>query len=123
MAVAAQFSPDFIGGPYFQDNLRALAKDGRLVMLASLGGMKVPEVSLLPILKKRLSILGSTLRSRSLEYQCRLSQETGAFLSERLQDGRIRPVVDKVFPADEVNEAHAYMEANKNQGKIVLQLP
>lgn len=113
---------DFIGGPYFQDNLQSLSKDGRLVMLASLGGMKVSEANLLPILQKRLSIFGSTLRSRSLEYQCRLTQETAGFLLPRLQDGRIRPVIDRVYPIAEVQDAHSYMESNKNQGKIVLKL-
>ena len=113
---------DFVAGPYFQDNLQSLALDGRLVMLATLGGVKVPEANLLPILQKRLSILGSTLRSRSLEYQCKLTQETADFLLPRLQDGRIQPVVDKVFPFKEVNEAHAYMEENRNQGKIILSL-
>lgn len=113
---------DFIAAPYFQDNLSSLKTDGRLVMLALLGGPKLPETNLAPILQKRISILGSTLRSRSLEYQCRLSQELATFLLPRLKEGIINPVVDTVFPWEEVSEAHAYMEANKNQGKIVLEV-
>lgn len=113
---------DFIGGPYFTDNLKTLATDGRLVLLASLGGMKVPEANLLPVLLKRLSIFGSTLRSRSPEYQSRLTQEMANFILPCLKDGRIRPVVDSVFPVERAAEAHEYMEANKNQGKIVLDL-
>lgn len=113
---------DFVAAPYFQDNLSSLKTDGRLVMLALLGGPKLSEANLAPVLQKRVSILGSTLRSRSLEYQCRLSQELATFLLPRLQEGKVKPVVDTVFPWAEVSAAHAYMEANKNQGKIVLDL-
>ncbi|WP_017730289.1 NAD(P)H-quinone oxidoreductase [Nafulsella turpanensis] len=111
---------DFVAAPYFQDNLSALRKDGRLVMLALLGGVKLPEANLLPILQKRLSIMGSTLRSRSPEYQARLTRELADFMLPRLRDGRIRPVIDKVYPWEKVNEAHAYMEENKSKGKIIL---
>ena len=97
---------DFVAAPYFQDNLASLKTDGRLVMLALLGGPKLSEANLAPVLQKRLSILGSTLRSRSLEYQCRLSQEMANFLLPRLKEGKIKPVVDKVFPLEEVSEAH-----------------
>lgn len=113
---------DFIAAPYFQDNVSSLRTDGRLVMLALLGGPKLQEGNLAPLLQKRLSILGSTLRSRSQEYQRRLSRELANFLLPRLQDGRIKPVIDTVFSWKEAEEAHAYMEANKNKGKIVLDL-
>lgn len=111
---------DFVAAPYFQDNLSCLRTDGRMVMLALLGGVKLPEANLLPILQKRLSILGSTLRSRSPEYQARLTRELADFMLPRLRNGRIRPVVDKVYPWEEANEAHAYMEENKSRGKIIL---
>ncbi len=114
---------DFIAAPYFQDNLSSLGTDGRLVMLALLGGPKLQEGNLAPILQKRLSTIGSTLRSRSQEYQRKLSQELAAFLMPMLESGRIKPVIDTVFPWEEVEAAHDYMEANKNIGKIVLELP
>jgi tumor protein p53-inducible protein 3 len=114
---------DFIAAPYFQDNLGCLRTDGRLVMLALLGGPKLQEGNLAPVLQKRLSILGSTLRSRSQEYQRKLSKELAAFLIPKLESGQVKPVVDTLFPWNEVKAAHAYMEANKNTGKIVLELP
>ena len=113
---------DFVAAPYFQDNLECLATDGRLVMLALLGGVKVPEANLVPVLRKRLSILGSTLRSRSTDYQIKLTEDLSKFLLPRLQEGKIKPVIDTIFPWEEVNEAHALMEQNKNKGKIVLEV-
>ena len=113
---------DFVAAPYFQDNLECLATDGRLVMLALLGGVKVPEANLVPVLRKRLSILGSTLRSRSAEYQIKLTEDLSKFLLPRLQERKIKPVIDKIFPWEEVNEAHSLMEQNKNKGKIVLEI-
>lgn len=114
---------DFIAAPYFQDNLSSLTTDGRLVMLALLGGAKADELNLVPVLQKRLSILGSTLRSRNQDYQRRLTADLAPFLLPRLQDSTLKPVIDKIFAWKEVNEAHAYMEANKNKGKIILKLP
>lgn len=114
---------DFIAAPYFQDNLSSLSTDGRLIMLALLGGPKLQQANLAPVLQKRLSIIGSTLRSRSQEYQRRLCRELADFLLPRLQDGRIQVVIDTVFPWKEADAAHAHMEANKNKGKIVLELP
>ena len=113
---------DFVAAPYFQDNLASLRTDGRMVMLALLGGVKLPEANLLPILQKRLSIMGSTLRSRSPEYQARLTKELAGFMLPRLRDGRIRPVIDKVYSWDKANEAHTYMEENKSKGKIILSI-
>lgn len=114
---------DFIAAPYFQDNLSSLRTDGRLVMLALLSGPKIQEANLAPVLQKRLHILGSTLRSRSQEYQRKLSKELAAFLIPRLESGLVKPVIDTLFPWNEVEAAHAHMEANKNIGKIVLELP
>lgn len=113
---------DFIAAPYFQDNLASLAADGRLVMLALLGGPKADGLNLGPVLQKRLSILGSTLRSRSQDYQRRLTADLAQFLLPCLQEGSIKPVVDQVFPLEQVNKAHAYMEENRNKGKIILKL-
>jgi putative PIG3 family NAD(P)H quinone oxidoreductase len=110
---------DFIAADYWQDNLQSLTTDGRLVMLALLGGHKI-EGSLAPILQKRLSILGSTLRSRSVEYQSRLTEDLARFLLPKLEDGSIKPVIDTILPWQEVAEAHRKIEANGNAGKIVL---
>ncbi|GJM29264.1 MAG: NAD(P)H quinone oxidoreductase [Cyclobacteriaceae bacterium] len=111
---------DFIGASYFQKNLQSLTRDGRLIMLGLLGGHKPLDVNLGPILFNRLTIIGSTLRSRSLDYRTRLVQDFQAHCYQHLQDGRLSPIIDRVFPWQSVKEAHQYMEENKNMGKIVL---
>ena len=113
---------DFIAGPYFKQNIECLRLDGRLVLLASMGGGKVADFDLRQILVKRLQVIGSTLRSRTRDYQIRLTQEMSAFAMPLFESGAIRPVVDTVFDWQEVAEAHRYMEANKNIGKIVLRI-
>ncbi|WP_114778323.1 NAD(P)H-quinone oxidoreductase [Botryobacter ruber] len=113
---------DFIAGPYFNDNLDCLRTDGRLVLLATLGGGKVADFDLRKLLAKRLQVTGSTLRSRSRDYQVKLTQELSAFALGRFVSGKLKPVIDSVFDWQEVAEAHRYMEANKNTGKIVLRV-
>jgi len=113
---------DFISAPYFKDNIKSLAVDGRLIILASLGGGKIDDFDLRQILTKRLSIIGSTLRARSLEYQINLNKEFINFAYEKFESGKLRPVIDKIFNWKEVAIAHQYMEANKNAGKIVLKI-
>ena len=113
---------DFIGAGYFQRNLEVLGMDGRLVMLAFLGGVKVPELNLAAILRKRLQVTGSTLRSRSFEYKRELTDALKNFAWPLFESGRLKPVIDSVFSWEEVAEAHRYMEANRNQGKIILEI-
>lgn len=111
---------DFIGTSYFKKNLASLAVDGRLVMLGFLGGTGSEDLSMVPILAKRLTIMGSTLRSRSLQYRGKLVHDFREHCSSHLKTGRLNPVIDRVFPWEKVKEAHRYMEANKNCGKIIL---
>lgn len=113
---------DFIAAPYFQQNIEALAVDGRMVILALMGGTKVPGFNLAKMLRKRLSVMGSTLRARSQDYQIKLTQDLAAFALPLIEQGKIKPVVDSVFDWAEAAEAHRYMEANKNVGKIVLKM-
>ncbi|MEO0896535.1 MAG: NAD(P)H-quinone oxidoreductase [Bacteroidota bacterium] len=113
---------DFIAGPYFQRNLDSLALDGRMVMLALLGGVKPEHINLAPILRKRLKIMGSTLRNRSLDYKIRLTRDFEAFAWNRFQSGHLKPVIHKVMDWTEIVEAHKLMEANVNAGKIVLKV-
>ncbi|AHM61009.1 NADPH:quinone reductase-like protein [Flammeovirgaceae bacterium 311] len=110
---------DFIGADYWQQNLKSLAVDGRLVMLAFLGGATA-EVNLAPLLRKRLSVYGSTLRSRSLSYQAALTKDLSAFLLPRLESSELKPVVHQTFGWQQATEAHQEMEQNKNIGKIVI---
>ncbi len=113
---------DVIGGPYFQKNLQTLRPDGRMVMLALMGGAKPRETDLSPVLAKRLSILGSTLRSRNLDYKIALTKDFQTFAWPLFNNGHLRPVIDSVMDWKEVAEAHARMDANQNQGKIVLRV-
>ena len=113
---------DFIAGPYFEKNIDCLRTDGRLVILASLGGGKVEDIDLRKILVKRLQVIGSTLRSRTKDYQIRLTQDMSNFAMPHFKNGTIKPVVDSVYDWQDVAEAHRYMESNKNIGKIVLRV-
>lgn len=113
---------DFIAGPYYKMNIDSLNIDGRMVLLATLGGGLVDEIDLRNILSKRLTITGSALRSRTREYQIKLTKEFAGFALEKFESGILKPVVDKVFDMSEVSLAHKYMEENKNTGKIVLKI-
>lgn len=113
---------DPVGAPYWEPNLKVLALDGRLVIIAMMGGTRVSDGRLGPILSKRLQITGSTLRSRSREFKARLTAEFAGFALPRLGDGRLRPVIDRVYDWTDVADAHAYMASNRNRGKIVLRV-
>lgn len=111
---------DFIGAPYWEQNIRVLNTDGRLVYLSFLGGHKIEKMSLAPILKKRLQIMGSTLRSRPDAYKIRLTQEFTNHTHELFEQGVLQPIIDKTFDWKDTEKAHQYMSNNKNTGKIVL---
>lgn len=111
---------DFVGAPYLEKNLQCIALEGRIVKLAAMGGARVKDVSLAPILRKRLQITGSTLRSRSMEYKHRLAADFRKRAWPGFADRSLRAVVDMIYDWEEVADAHKYMEANANVGKIVL---
>lgn len=113
---------DFIGAPYWDQNVQALAADGWIVLLATMGGFRIPEFNLRDLFTKRASLITSTLRSRSLDYKILLSQEFHHYAETRFIRGDLRPVVDRVFDWQDVAEAHRYMEENRNMGKIVLRV-
>lgn len=113
---------DFIGGSYFKQNINCLCRDGRLIQLAHMEAKKIQDFDLRKILTKRLTIKGSTLRSRSLDYQTQLTKDLFNYAYQKFTDRTILPVIDKVFNWQEAEDAHRYMEANKNAGKIVLKV-
>jgi len=113
---------DFIGAPYFHDNVASLAVDGRIVQLATLGGATVESVSLRDLMAKRVQLLATTLRSRSLAYKVELTQEFAADVLPRFVDGDLQPVIDSVYDWSEAGAAHRRMENNQNAGKIVLRV-
>jgi putative PIG3 family NAD(P)H quinone oxidoreductase len=110
---------DPVGGATLAGNVRVLARRGRLVLIATMGGGSA-ELDLRALLTKRLRIVGSTLRARSLAEKADL---TAAFVRDvlpGLAEGRLRPIVDSVFPLERAADAHRRMAANANVGKIVL---
>ncbi len=113
---------DFIGAPYFEMNINSLALDGRLVLLAMMGGSKVDSFNLSHLFRKRIHFKTSTLRSRSLAYKSELTQSFVRDFMPLLEDGSIGPIIDRVFDWSSANEAHEYMAANKNTGKLVLRV-
>lgn len=111
---------DFIGAPYWDQNLALLATDGRLVNLSLLGGSKLKSTSLTPILLKRLTVTGSTLRNRSDEYKMRLTSDFHSYTMDLFEDGTIQPVIDRIYSWEDVEKAHKRMANNRNIGKIIL---
>jgi len=109
---------DVLGGPAFADNLAVLAPRGRLVMLGFLQGPQA-EVSLQPILSKRLEVIGTTMRVRSLEERIPLVREFSERVVPWFSTG-MRPIIAAVYPFTAIAEAHAVMERDENFGKIEL---
>jgi NADPH:quinone reductase len=110
---------DMVGGDYLPRNVRALALEGRLVMIAHQAGPKV-ELNFAQVMVKRLTITGSTLRPQSLEAKARIAAALRREVWPLLDAGRIAPVVDRSFPLEAAAEAHAYLESSAHIGKIVL---
>ena len=111
---------DCIGAPYLHKNLQVLRTDGRMVLLAMMGGALAESLDLRLVLGKRLNLHGSTLRNRSREYKVRLTRDLHAFAWPRFAEGTLHPVLDVAFPIEEAAQAHQYMEENRNTGKIAL---
>ena len=112
---------DFIGAAYWERNLRSLKTGGRLVLVGLMGGVKV-EANLGLLMTKRLQVFGSVLRSRSLADKIAITQRFRSKWLPLLAAGRIKPIVDRVFPLAQVADAHRYMEENRNFGKIILEV-
>jgi putative PIG3 family NAD(P)H quinone oxidoreductase len=112
---------DLVGGSYLAANLDALGMKGRLMLVGTTGG----QSAALPfgvVMGKRLRILGTVLRGRSLEEKARATRRFAAHVVPLLARGIVRPVIDKVYRMDEVREAHERMESNASFGKIVLKI-
>jgi NADPH2:quinone reductase len=110
---------DMVAGPYVARELDCLAEDGRLVIIAVQGGVKA-EINAGMVLRRRLTITGSTLRPRPIAFKTAIAQSLRAKVWPLLADGRIQPVIFRVFPAAEAAQAHALMESNRHIGKLVL---
>ena len=112
---------DPVGGTYLNQNLALLKENGRLVNIGLLGG-NIAEINMAPILGKSLRLIGSRLRSRPLAEKIRITQQFKERFWPMLEGGRLRPVIDTVFPIEEAQAAHAYVRENRNTGKVILEV-
>ncbi|MGO8857272.1 MAG: NAD(P)H-quinone oxidoreductase [Steroidobacteraceae bacterium] len=110
---------DMVGGNYFDRNLQVAAVEGRLVIIAMLGGSRA-ELKLNTLLTKRLTVTGSTLRSRTVEEKAAIADAVRSNVWPLLESGRVHPVIHATFPLAEAAAAHALMESSNHIGKIVL---
>jgi tumor protein p53-inducible protein 3 len=113
---------DFIGASYFRKNLACLKLDGRWVLIGLLGGAELEKLNLMELMQKRVQLKGTLLTPRTDQYKAELTKD---FVSQALplfEQGELKPIVDHVFPMQEVQQAHLRMETNKNIGKIILKM-
>jgi NADPH:quinone reductase-like Zn-dependent oxidoreductase len=110
---------DFIGATYLEQNLQVLNTWGRLIFLATLGGAQA-NVNIGMLMAKRISLRGSHLRSRTLEEKLAVTRRFATGVLPLLASGKVKPIIDQVYPLKEVRAAHVAMGANKNFGKLIL---
>ncbi len=110
---------DMVGGDYLQRNISALAPDGRLVQIAFLKGSKA-ELDLMPVMLKRLTVTGSTLRARPVAEKASIAAALKAKVWPLLEAGQLKPVIHTTLPLAQAAEAHRLMESNRHIGKIIL---
>ncbi|NEI73351.1 zinc-binding dehydrogenase [Rhizobium lusitanum] len=113
---------DMIGAAYLEKNLASLARDGCLSIIAFLGGAVAEKVNLQPIMVKRLTVTGSTMRPRTAEEKRAVRDDLFSQVWPLLDEGTIAPVIHKVFAFDDVVEAHRLLETSDHIGKIMLKL-
>jgi NADPH:quinone reductase len=112
---------DFIGAPYMEQNLQALAMWGRLVFLATMGGVQA-NVNIGLLMGKRISMRGVTMRTRTLEEKLAVTHRFATSVLPLLASGKVKPIIEKVYPLEEIGEAHRVMGENRNFGKLVVRV-
>lgn len=110
---------DPVGGSYLDANIKALARYGRLVNIGLLGGPR-GEINMGLVLRNRLHIVGSTLRSRSPAEKIKITRQFESSYWPLLRSGELKPIIDTTFPIEQAQQAHAYVAQNKNIGKVIL---
>jgi NADPH2:quinone reductase len=110
---------DMVGGDYVPRELKCLADEGRLIFIASLGGVKA-EIDIFEIQRRRIVISGSTLRPRPIEFKGAIARNLREKIWPLIEAGKIKPVIYKTFPLAQAAEAHRLMESSQHIGKIVL---
>lgn len=112
---------DFIGAPYLEQNLEVLTLWGRIVFLSTMGGMQT-NINLGMLMAKRISMRGVTLRTRTLEEKLGVTRRFATSVLPLLASGKVKPVIEQVYPLEEIGKAHAAMGENRNFGKLVLRV-
>lgn len=112
---------DFIGAPYLERNLSVLKTKGRLLQVGLIGGATT-EIDLGTLMRNRFKIIGSVMRPQSIDEKIAITQRFVDRWLPEFERGALKPVIDNVFPLAEVRQAHTYMEANRNFGKIILKV-
>ena len=112
---------DFIGAPYLERNLSILKTKGRLLQVGLIGGATT-EINLGTVMRNRLKIIGSVMRPQSIAEKIAITQRFVERWLPELKRGTLQPIIDTVFPLAEARQAHEYMEANRNFGKILLKV-
>ncbi len=112
---------DFIGAPYLARNLQILKTKGRLLQVGLMGGAAT-EIDLGIVMRKRLQVIGSVMRPQSLDEKIAITQRFVQRWLPALKAGTLHPIIDSVYPLAQAREAHQYMEANRNFGKIILKI-
>ncbi len=110
---------DMVAGPYVAREIGCMAEDGRIVMIAVQGGVEA-QIDAGVVMRKRLTITGSTLRPRPVAFKAAIAQALRQQVWPWLEAGRVKPVIFKVFPAEQAAQAHTLMESNEHIGKLVL---
>ena len=110
---------DMVGGPYFPKNIKILAAEGRLLQIALMQGYKA-EVDFRPLLMKRVTLTGSTLRPRSIKEKAEIARALRKEVWPLLDSGTIRPIIHQTFPLEKAADAHRLMESSSHIGKILL---
>jgi NADPH2:quinone reductase len=110
---------DMVGGDYFSRNIGALAVEGRLVQIALQAGGKA-EFEFFPVMMKRLTLTGSTLRPRTVEQKTAIAEALRQQVWPLLDTGRVKPIIDSTYALAEADQAHARMESSQHVGKIML---
>lgn len=112
---------DMVAGDYMAKNIKALNVDGRLVIIAVQGGPKV-QLNVLPIMLKRLTVTGSTLRARDNKFKSDIATSLKQNVWPLIEKGQIKPIIDKIYSIEDVVEAHRYLEAGNHIGKVMLKI-
>ena len=113
---------DFNGADFWDQNIDLLKPGGRLVFVATMGGYEIEKMSIRTLMSKWIQLTGTTLRSRPLSYKIKLIESFSHDFLSLFEKQEIKPIINRIFPAEEIEQAHTYMQENRNIGKIIVKM-